>query len=87
MSTNTYNKIKWTSIRRYPKEGKDAVPLDSAVRVYKSSPGIVTLQVRGPLRNRTGEDGKYGIIANAHMDSAELTALRDGINTSLEELS
>ena len=87
MSTNTYNKIKWTEIRSYPREGRDWVPLDSAVRVYKSAPGRVTLQVRGPLRKKTGGDGKYGIIANAHMDAAELTALRDGINTSLAELS
>ena len=86
MSTNTFNKIKWTEIRSYPLKGRDSVPLDSAVRVYKSSPDRVTLQVRGALRLKSGGDSTYGIIANAHLDAAELTALRDGINASLAEL-
>ena len=84
MSINTYRKIKFTNIRRYhPDEGIDT---DSAFRVYKSSPAGVTLQVRGPELLKNHRNGKYGIIASASLNVDELTALRDGINASLNEL-
>ena len=86
MSNNFYNEIKNTEIKRYPKEGKDSVPLDSAVRVYKSSPGTVTVQVRGPLMNKNYRDSQYGIIASARLNADVLTAMRDAINVSLSEL-
>lgn len=87
MSTNFYREIKWSDIKRYPKEGKDSVPLDSAIRVYKSSPERVSLQIRGPERLCADKPSKFGIIATALLNLEELTALRDGINISLKELS
>ncbi len=86
MSNNFYKEIRYTEIKRYPKEGKDAVKCDSAVRVYKSMPGGVTLQVRGPEMLRTRRPGSMGIIASAMLNRDELTELRDAINISLTEL-
>ncbi len=87
MSNNFYKEIRDTEIKRYPKEGKGAVKCDSAVRVYKSSPGSVTLQVRGPEMLRTFKPSKFGIIATARLNLDELTAIRDAINISLSELT
>ncbi len=84
MSINTYRKIKFTTIRRYHSD--EGIDTESAFRVYKSSPGGVTLQVRGPLLTKRYRASKYGIIATADLNKEELTALRDGINASLEEL-
>ena len=85
MSTNTYEKLNSTNIRRFP--NAEGVNTDSAFRVYKSRPGAVTLQIRGPLQKSNGYNGAFGVIASADLNRAELTALRDGINISLKELS
>ncbi len=84
MSTNTFRKIKYTTIHRY--KSSEQVNTDSAFRIYKSAPDRVTLQVRGPLRNDDGNPGAFGIIASAKLNREELTELRDGINASLDEL-
>ena len=86
MSTNTYQKISSTEIRRFQHTRSD-VNTESAFRVYKSSPGRVTLQIRAPLLNSNFRPGCFGVIASALLNREDLTALRDGINISLEELS
>ena len=68
MSHNTYEKIRWTSIYRYL-IGSEDIDLDSAFRVYRSSPDRVTVQVRGPLRKFNGHDSKYGVIASAQLNA------------------
>ena len=84
MSTDFYQKIDHTEIRRHARGA--AIDLDPAMRVYRSSPGTATLQVRGPemLANyRT--NGVHGIVANARLGFSELTDLRDAINDVLAE--
>ena len=82
--TNTFRKINHTTIHRYKCDGQ--IDTDSAFRIYKSSPGGATLQVRGPLLKADYQPGIYGIIASARLNREELTILRDGINASLAEL-
>ena len=87
MSADFYQKIKFTSIRRY-KHGGDpqyAINLDSAWRVYRSSPERATLQVRGPELLSNNRPGVHGIIANATLDIADLVQLRNSIDKVIRD--
>ena len=59
--------------------------IDRAIRFYSSSPGICTLQIRGPLAIGCGyTDGKSDVIANANLTRDQALALRDAIDEILE---
>ena len=81
---NHFEKTNWSIINRYHND--EGIDTDSAYRVYRSSPDRVTVQVRGPLRKKNGNESNYGIIASALLNKGELQRLRDAINASLKEL-
>jgi|GEM_PF-3029251 len=59
----------------------DNVERESAVRAYCEQMGTTwALQVRGPMKLRGGREGKDFVVAIAHLDRAELQALRDSID-------
>lgn len=78
---NFSHEIPFTTIWRYHKE-TSGVNTDSRLRFYKSSPTRCTLQVRGP-ENVTKGLGKYGVVASADLNLAELELLSDAINTGI----
>ena len=62
----------------------DGVDRESGVRAYcEQTDSVWAIQVRGPMRLRSGREGKDFIVATATLEREQMVALRDAIDRFL----